>query len=168
MAFSAFFMSRSARNWPFLPRFRIFQAALKSYLPSLTPSTTTPGLGTPPANSRRTKQFLSHPHDLLYHIYIYIKYYILYYIYYIYILELLTTAVAWPRASLWSPEKSYMTSSCTATSIYIAANFGLNLVNIPLMASYLFTVYCAEDQASVKAYHRIIVKITGFYHIHGC
>ncbi len=33
-------------------------------LTPLTPSTATPCPGTPPANSRCTKQFLSHPHDL--------------------------------------------------------------------------------------------------------
>jgi hypothetical protein len=34
---------------------------LKAYLASVIPSTTTPGLVTPPANSRRTKQFWSRP-----------------------------------------------------------------------------------------------------------
>jgi hypothetical protein len=73
------FRPKSEGNWPFLHRFCIIQAALKANLTSLTLSTTTPGPGpgTPPANSRRTKQFLSHPHGLIY--------YILYYIYYIYI-----------------------------------------------------------------------------------
>jgi hypothetical protein len=38
-----------------------FLAAWKAYL---TPSTTTASQGTPSANSRRTKQFFSHPHSL--------------------------------------------------------------------------------------------------------
>ncbi len=49
-------------------------------------STTTPGPGTPPANSRRTKQFWSRPHGL-----------------YIFLSEgpeLLTTAAAWRVAPL--------------------------------------------------------------------
>jgi hypothetical protein len=62
--FFAFFKSISVGNWPFLHRFRTVRAAWKAYLTSMTPSTTTPGLGTPPANSRRTKQFWSHPHGL--------------------------------------------------------------------------------------------------------
>jgi hypothetical protein len=37
---------------------------LKAYLTSVILSTTTPGLGTPPANSRRTKQFWSGPRGL--------------------------------------------------------------------------------------------------------
>jgi hypothetical protein len=49
----------------------------KAYMTSLTPSTTTPGPGTPPANSRCTKQYI------YIYIYIIIKYYILYIIYYI-------------------------------------------------------------------------------------
>ncbi len=57
----------------------VFRAALKAYLTSLIPSTTTPGPSTPPTNSRRTKQY----------IYICIDYilfmYILYYIYTVYI-----------------------------------------------------------------------------------
>jgi hypothetical protein len=44
--------------WPFLHCFHKFRASLKSYLTSLTPSTTTPGLGTPPDNSWRTKQYI--------------------------------------------------------------------------------------------------------------
>ncbi len=45
-------------NWLFLCRFRTFRACWKAYFTSLTPSTTTLGLGIPPANSWRTKQFL--------------------------------------------------------------------------------------------------------------
>jgi hypothetical protein len=48
----------------FFRRFRLFRAALKVYLASVIPSTTTPGPGTPPANSRRTKQFWSQPRGL--------------------------------------------------------------------------------------------------------
>jgi hypothetical protein len=54
----AFFKSISAGNRPFLRCFHIFRAALKSYLASLTSSTTTPGTGTPPANSQHTKQYI--------------------------------------------------------------------------------------------------------------
>jgi hypothetical protein len=54
-AFSAIYKPKRARNRPFFHHFRIFRAALKAYLASMTPSTTTPGPGAPPANSRRTK-----------------------------------------------------------------------------------------------------------------
>jgi hypothetical protein len=84
MAFAVFFKSISAGNRPFLCRFSIFRAALKSYLTSLTPSTTIPGLGTSLANSQCTKQYI--------YVYICIVYYILHiilfiilYILYIYI-----------------------------------------------------------------------------------
>ncbi len=63
-------MSISAGNRPFFRRFQIFRVALKSYLTSLTPSTTTPGPGTPPTNSQRTKQYIYR--YILYHIYTYI------------------------------------------------------------------------------------------------
>jgi hypothetical protein len=49
---------------PFFCRFHTFRAAWKAYLTSITLSTTTPGPGTPPARSRRTKQFWSRPHGL--------------------------------------------------------------------------------------------------------
>jgi hypothetical protein len=55
--FSLFFKSISAGNRPFLRCFSTFQASWKDSLTSLTRSTTTPGPGTPTANSRRTKQF---------------------------------------------------------------------------------------------------------------
>jgi hypothetical protein len=64
MAFLVFFRSISAENWPFLLPLHTFWAAFKAYLISLTPSTTTPGLGTPPANSLRNKQFWGLPHGL--------------------------------------------------------------------------------------------------------
>jgi hypothetical protein len=63
-AFSAIYKPKRARNRPFFRRFRLFRAALKAYLTSVILSTTTPGLGTPPANSRRTKQFWSGPRGL--------------------------------------------------------------------------------------------------------
>jgi hypothetical protein len=44
--------------------FRTFRAAWRAYLIYLTSPTTTPGPGTPSANSRYTKQFLSCPHGL--------------------------------------------------------------------------------------------------------
>jgi hypothetical protein len=53
-AFLAIFRAKSVGNRPFWPHFCTFRAAWKAYLTSLTPPTTTPGLGTPPANSRRT------------------------------------------------------------------------------------------------------------------
>ncbi len=64
MAFSAIYKPKRARNRLFFRRFRFFRAALKAYLASVIPSTTTPGPGTPPANSRRTKQFWSGPRGL--------------------------------------------------------------------------------------------------------
>ncbi len=42
---------------PVFCRFSVFRAAWKAYFTSKTPSTTTLGPGTPPANSRCTKQF---------------------------------------------------------------------------------------------------------------
>jgi hypothetical protein len=60
MVFSEIFTSISVLNRPFWRHFCMFQEAWKAYLTSLTPSTTTPWLGTP----QRTKQFLSHPHGL--------------------------------------------------------------------------------------------------------
>ncbi len=62
--FSAIYKPKCVRNRPFLRRFCRFRAAWRAYFTSMTPSTTTPGLGTPPANRRRTKQFWSHPHGL--------------------------------------------------------------------------------------------------------
>jgi hypothetical protein len=62
--FSAIYKPKCAQNHPFFSRFCIFQAALEAYLASMTPSTTTPGPGAPPANSRRTKQFWSRPRGL--------------------------------------------------------------------------------------------------------
>jgi hypothetical protein len=44
--------------------FCIFRSAWKAYLTSMTHSTTTPRPGTPPAQSRCTKQFWSCPHGL--------------------------------------------------------------------------------------------------------
>ncbi len=63
-SFSAIYKPNHAQNHPFFRRFNLFRVALKGYLASVIPSTTTPGPGTPPANSRRTKQFWSHPRGL--------------------------------------------------------------------------------------------------------
>jgi hypothetical protein len=107
-----------------LRHFCIFRAALKSYLTSLTPSTTTPRLGTPPANSRRTKQNI-----YIYYIYIYIIYYILYIVYYNIYIHIYRSFKLRPRHDMEPPslllvaEKSYTTSSCTVMSIYVAARF---------------------------------------------
>ncbi len=60
----AFFVPFCAIFVPFLRCFCTFRAAWKAYLTSMTPSTTTPGPGTLPANSRCTKQFWSNPHGL--------------------------------------------------------------------------------------------------------
>jgi hypothetical protein len=56
-AFLAVYKPKRAQNRPFFRRFRLFRAALKAYLASVIPSTTTSGPGTPPGTSRRTKQF---------------------------------------------------------------------------------------------------------------
>jgi hypothetical protein len=63
-AFPAIYKPKRARNRLFFCRFCLFQAALKAYLASVIPSTTTPGPGTPPANSWCTKQFWSCPGGL--------------------------------------------------------------------------------------------------------
>jgi hypothetical protein len=62
--FRRFISQNVLKNHPFFRHFRIFQAALKAYLASMTPSTSTPGPGAPPANSQRTKQFWSLPRGL--------------------------------------------------------------------------------------------------------
>ncbi len=63
-AFSAIYKPKSARNRQFFRRFCLFRGALKVYLFSVIPSTTTPGPRAPPANSRRTKQFWGRPRGL--------------------------------------------------------------------------------------------------------
>jgi hypothetical protein len=66
-AFSVIFKTKSAGNRKlaiFAP-FCIFRAAWKAYLTYLTSYTTTPLPSTPPANSQRSKQFLSRPNSLL-------------------------------------------------------------------------------------------------------
>jgi hypothetical protein len=60
--FSAIFKSISAGNRPFRCRFCTLRVAWGAYLTPLMPSTTNPWLGTLPANSLRTKQFLSRPY----------------------------------------------------------------------------------------------------------
>ncbi len=62
--FSTFLKPKSVCNCSFFCHVHIFLAAWKVYLTSRTSSTTTPGLGTTPANSRHTKQFWSCPHGL--------------------------------------------------------------------------------------------------------
>jgi hypothetical protein len=62
--FSAIYKPKREQNHPFFCHFRTFWAAVKAYLTSITPSTTTPGPGAPPANCRRTKQFWSRPRCL--------------------------------------------------------------------------------------------------------
>jgi hypothetical protein len=62
--FSAIYNLKRVRNRLFFAVFVYFGAALKVYLASVIPSTTTPRPGTPPANSRRTKQFWSRPRGL--------------------------------------------------------------------------------------------------------
>ncbi len=64
MAFSAIYKPKRAQNRPFFLRFHLFRAVLRAYLASVIPSTTTPGPGTPPANSWRTKKFWSGPRGL--------------------------------------------------------------------------------------------------------
>jgi hypothetical protein len=63
-AFFASYRPKRAWNCPFFRRFWRFRTAVKVYMTSMKLSTTTPGPGTPPANSRRTKQFWSRPHGL--------------------------------------------------------------------------------------------------------
>ncbi len=114
-AFSAFFKSINAGKRPFLRCFCIFRVALKAYLTSLSSSTSTPKPGTPLP--------IVGPPSRIY-IYIYILYIIYYVMYYIILIIYIYRSFC---LSYWSPEKSYMTSSCTATSIYIAARFRVNL-----------------------------------------
>ncbi len=64
-AFSAIYRAKSAGKQPFRRHFHTFRAAWKAYLTSLTPPTTIPGPGTPPANSQCTMQFVSRPCGLL-------------------------------------------------------------------------------------------------------
>jgi hypothetical protein len=53
------FLSHKVRETPVFGAVFVIFGRLGAYLPPLTPSTTTPCPGTTPANSRRTKQFLS-------------------------------------------------------------------------------------------------------------
>jgi hypothetical protein len=94
LAFLGIYKPKRARNRLFFRRFRIFRAAWKAYLTSMTPSTTTPGPGAPPVNTQRGRDIMQNL-PLFY----------------------------------WLPEKSYMTSSRTATLIYIAARFRVNGVS---------------------------------------
>jgi hypothetical protein len=60
-AFSASYRSKRAKIARFFRRFWLFRTAVKGIYDL---STTTPGPSTPPANSRRTKQFWSAPRGL--------------------------------------------------------------------------------------------------------
>ncbi len=62
--FSEIFKAKSVGNHSFSALFLCISAGRRAYLPPLTPSTTTPCLGTPRANSRSTKQYLSRPLSL--------------------------------------------------------------------------------------------------------
>jgi hypothetical protein len=53
--------AKNCAESPVFCHFCTFQVAWGHTLATLTTSTTAPCPGTPPANSRRTKQFLSHP-----------------------------------------------------------------------------------------------------------
>jgi hypothetical protein len=63
-AFSGIYLPKRVRNRLFFQHFYTFWESWKTNLTSMTFSTTTPGLGAPPANSRRTKQFWSRPRGL--------------------------------------------------------------------------------------------------------
>jgi hypothetical protein len=62
--FSAIYRPKRPQNRPFFCRFWLFRMAVKVYVTSMNLSTTIPGPGTPPANSRRAKQFWSRTHGL--------------------------------------------------------------------------------------------------------
>jgi hypothetical protein len=64
MAFLAIYRTKRVRNRPFFRRFWLFYKAVKAYMTSMKLSTTTPGPGTHPTNSRLAKQFWSCPHGL--------------------------------------------------------------------------------------------------------
>jgi hypothetical protein len=64
MAFSAIYKRKRVQNRPFFRYFWLFRTAVKVYMTSMNLTTTTPRLGTPPANSRRAKQFWNRPHGL--------------------------------------------------------------------------------------------------------
>ncbi len=63
-AFSAIYRPKCVQNCPFFRQFWLFRTTVKVYMTSMNISTTTPGPGTPPADSRRAKQFWSPPHGL--------------------------------------------------------------------------------------------------------
>jgi hypothetical protein len=58
------FLSQKMQEKPFSASFLCISAGKGASLPPSTLSTTTPWLGTPPANSQRTKQFLSRTRGL--------------------------------------------------------------------------------------------------------
>ncbi len=97
---------------------------------SLTPSTTSPWPVAPLINSWHTKQFLSCSHGLQF------------------FLSKGAGASDYGSGmtqrlplSYWLPKKSHTTSSRTATSIYITAQFRVNILSLLL----LFTSTCAAD-----------------------
>ncbi len=63
-AFAAIYRPKREGNPPFFRHFWLFRTAVKVYMTSMNLSTTTPGPGTPPAKSRRAKQFWSRLHGL--------------------------------------------------------------------------------------------------------
>ncbi len=63
-AFLVLYRPKHVRNRPFFRPFSLFRTAVKVYMTSRNLSTTTSWPGTPPASSRRTKQFWSRPHGL--------------------------------------------------------------------------------------------------------
>ncbi len=110
------FKSVSVGNRHFICLFCTFRAAWKAYLTSMTPSTTTPGQGTLPRQQLAHQAVLEPPSWSLA------------------LSKSRHRASDYCRAmmqslplSCWSPEKSYMTSSHKATSIYEAARFRVQL-----------------------------------------
>jgi hypothetical protein len=58
------FLSHKGAKLPVFGTILVIFGQLGAYMPPLTPSTTTPCPGTPPANICRTMQVLSRLHDL--------------------------------------------------------------------------------------------------------
>jgi hypothetical protein len=114
-AFSAIYRLKQARNRPVFCRFWLFRMAVKVYMTSMKLSTTTPGPGTPPANSRRAKQFWSRPHGLWLFLSVGPE-----------LPDYSPGNDVLPPSLLLVAMKSYMTSSRTTTPIYIAARIRVN------------------------------------------
>jgi hypothetical protein len=62
--FQGFISQKERETTHFVSLFSYIPGIMGAYLTPLTPFTTTPCPGTPPANNKLTKQFLSHPHGL--------------------------------------------------------------------------------------------------------